>query len=342
MTVRRHFASDNYAGVHPEVLAAIAEANVGHAPSYGADPWTARARELIRAEFGERAEPFFVFGGTGANVVALSAMLLPWQGVICPAGAHINVDECGAPERITGAKLIPIVTADGKLRPGDLDIPLAKRGDEHSVQPRVVSISQTTELGTAYSPSEVQALADYAHQNGLLLHVDGARLANAAAGLGVGLAELTVGAGVDLLSFGGTKNGLIGAEAVIVFTGDAGQLKFLRKQAAQLPSKMRFVSAQFIALMTGRLWHRSASHANAMARRLAAGIEHHPIVKLTQRVDGNSVFATIPRGYIPALQQRYHFYLWNEPESEVRLMCSWDTTEADVDGLLGALREIVR
>jgi threonine aldolase len=342
MTPRHHFASDNYAGVHPAVLDAIAEANTGHAPSYGADPWTHRARELIQAEFGSAAEPFFVFGGTGANVVSLSAMLRPWQAVVCAAGAHIYVDECGSPERFTGCKLIPVQTTDGKLRPDDLAPALARTGDEHGVQPRVVSISETTELGTAYAAREIRALADHAHHHNLLLHMDGARLANAAVGLDSTLAALTVDAGVDVLSFGGTKNGLMGAEAVIVFGRESGDLKFLRKQAAQLASKMRFLSAQFIALMSNGLWRANAAHANAMARRLAAGLARQARVSISQQVDGNAVFAQVPAEYIPALQQRYGFYVWNEPRSEVRLMCSWDTTEEDVDGLLLAFAELVR
>ncbi|MEP6475552.1 MAG: aminotransferase class I/II-fold pyridoxal phosphate-dependent enzyme [Gemmatimonadota bacterium] len=342
MTIRRHFASDNYAGVHPAVLQAIADANVGHASSYGADPWTAQATDLIRREFGPRAEPFFVFNGTGANVVALSAILQPWQAVLCPAGAHINVDECGSPERFTGCKLLTVPTTDGKLRPDDMTAALARIGDEHSVQLRAISISQTTEYGTAYSATEVRALADHAHRHHLLLHMDGARLANAAVGLGATLAELTADAGVDILSFGGTKNGLLGAEAVILFTVDPASLKFLRKQAAQLASKMRFLSAQFIALLTDRLWHTNASHANRMAARLAAGLARFPRLNLTQPVDANSVFAQVPAEYISALQERYRFYLWDQPKSEVRLMCAWDTTEADVDGLLAAMAEIVR
>lgn len=342
MIAPRQFTSDNFAGVHPAVLQALAEANVGHAPSYGADAWTTRAAELIRAEFGSRAAPFFVFGGTGANVVALSSLLRPWQAVVCPAGAHIAVDECGAPERFTGCKLLTVPTTDGKLRPDDLAGALAGVGDEHRAQPAVVSISQTTELGTAYTALEVRALADHAHRHGLRLHMDGARLANAAAGLGATLAALTVEAGVDILSFGGTKNGLMGAEAVIVFDGDGSDLRYLRKQSAQLASKMRFLSAQFIALLSDRLWHANATHANAMARRLAAGLGGHPRIRITQPVEANAVFAQVPAQYIPALQERYSFYLWNPLTSEVRWMCAWDTTESDVDGLLAAIGEIVR
>jgi threonine aldolase len=343
MTAPRHFASDNCAGAHPEVIRAIAEANVGHAPSYGADRWTARAVELFRAELGPEAEVYPVFGGTGANVVALSALLRPWEAVICPEGAHICVDECGAPERFIGVKLIGVPTADGKLRPADVEQAIRGIGDEHRVQPRVVSVSQATELGTVYTPGELRALADAAHAHGLLIHVDGARLANAAASLGVPLRALTTDAGIDALSFGGTKNGLLGAEAV-VFLGQRAvpEPRYLRKQAMQLASKMRFLSAQFIALLEDGLWQRSAVRANAMACRLRDGLKNHPRIRITQPVESNAVFAIVPPEYIPPLQDRFGFLVWNERTSEVRWMCSWDTTEGDVDGLLGAIREIVK
>lgn len=342
MTDPRGFASDNNAGAHPSVLEAVAAANVGHAPAYGADRWTARAEELLRGAFGSEAVPFFVYGGTGANVVALSALLAPWQGVICAAGAHINADECGAPERFTGCKLLPVATRDGKLRPEDLAPALSKVGDQHSVQPAVVSISQSSELGTVYTPLEIRALADHAHAHRLKLHVDGARLANAAVSLNTTLAALISEAGVDLLSFGGTKNGLLGAEAVIWFGGGDPQLRFLRKQAAQLPSKMRFLAAQFIALLSDDLWRRNAANANAMARRLATGLARFPRIRISQPVEANAVFAELPPERIPALQARYPFYVWNEATSEVRWMCSWDTTESDVDAFLAVIAEVVK
>jgi threonine aldolase len=342
MNQSRGFASDNNAGAHPAVLESVAAANVGHAPAYGADRWTTRAKELLQREFGNGAAAYFVYGGTGANVVALSALLAPWQGVICPAGAHINVDECGAPERFTGCKLLPVTTRDGKLRPADLAPALAKLGDQHSVQPAVVSISQATELGTVYTAEEVRQLADAAHASRLRLHVDGARLANAAVSLGTSLAALTAEAGVDILSFGGTKNGLLGAEAIVCFGGNGPELQFLRKQAAQLPSKMRFLSAQFIALLESGLWQRNASNANAMARRLAAGLTRYPRIRISQPVEANAVFAELPPDRIPGLQARYPFYVWNEATAEVRWMCSWDTTEADVDAFLAVIGEVVR
>jgi len=343
MPVPRHFTSDNCAGAHPEVIRAIAEANVGHALSYGADRWTLRATELVRAELGPEAEVLPVFGGTGANVVALSALLRPWEAVICAEGAHIAVDECGAPERFLGCKLIGVPTADGKLRPADIAQAIRGIGDEHRAQPGVVSISQATELGTVYTPDDLRSLAAAARSHELLIHMDGARLANAAASLGVPLRALTTDAGIDALSFGGTKNGLLGAEAV-VFLGQRAvpEARYLRKQATQLASKMRFLSAQLIALLEDGLWLRSASRANAMARRLQAGLAAHPRIRITQPVESNAVFAIVPSEYIPPLQDRFGFLLWNEGTSEVRWMCSWDTTEEDVDGLLAAIQEVVR
>ena len=338
----RGFASDNNAGAHPAVIEAVASANVGHAPAYGGDRWTAHAVQLVKQEFGPDASMHLVYGGTGANVVSLSALLAPWQAVICPAGAHINVDECGAPERFTGCKLLPVATRDGKLRPEDLAPALAVLGNQHSAQPAVVSISEATELGTVYTPAEVRALADAAHAGGLSLHMDGARLANAAVSVGTSLAALTADAGVDILSFGGTKNGLLGAEAVISFSGRASDLIFLRKQAAQLSSKMRFLAAQFIALLESGLWKRNATNANAMAQRLAAGLTRFSRIRISQPVEANAVFAEMPREWIRPLQERSPFYVWNEATNEVRWMCSWDTTAEDVDGFLALIGEVAR
>jgi len=342
MTAGRHFASDNYAGVHPAVLAAIAEANVGHQPSYGRDAYTERAEALFRQHFGETARVWLVFNGTAANVLGLEAVLRPHEAVICAAGAHINVDECGAPERFIGCKLVSVETADGKLRPADITPHLGQVGDEHRVQPRVVSISQATELGTVYWPGEIQALADVAHRHDLLLHMDGARLANAAAGLGKSLREITAEAGVDVLSFGGTKNGLLGTEAVVFLNGlDPAEMPFIRKQGMQLASKMRFLAAQFIALLGTDLWRQNAEHANRMARRLAERLGDVAGITLTQPVEANGVFARVPPQHIPALQERASFYVWNAATSEVRWMTAWDTTEDDVDRFAAAVREIV-
>ncbi len=338
----RAFASDNNAGVHPEVLAAIAAANAGHARSYGHDPLTAQAEALFRDHFGPTARAFFLFNGTAANVVGLQAVTRPHHAIICAESAHIHVDECGAPERFTGCKLVTVPTSDGKLRPEGLDRLLFGVGDEHRVQPRVVSTTQATEMGTVYRPEEIRALADWAHGHGMLLHQDGARICNAAVALGLPFRALTTDAGVDLLSFGGTKVGLLGAEAV-VFLGETAtdDVPWIRKQAMQLASKMRFLSAQFIALLGTDLWQRNAAHANRMAALLAERIRGVPGVTLTQPVETNGVFARIAPRHIPSLQERAFFYVWNPETSEVRLMTAWDTTEEDVESFARAVREIV-
>ncbi|MGH2920294.1 MAG: threonine aldolase family protein [Solirubrobacteraceae bacterium] len=339
----RAFASDNYAGAHPDVLAAVAEANADHAPAYGADPWTARAEELLRERFGERAACFLVFNGSAANVLCLRAMCRAWESVVCPATAHINVDEAGAPERIAGVKLQPVATPDGKLTPALVEAQIGRIGDEHAVQQRVVSVSQSTELGTVYSAGELAALAECAHARGLLLHVDGARLANAAAALDVSMRELVTDAGVDALSFGGTKNGLLLGEAVILLRPElADGFVNLRKQTLQLASKGRFLAAQFIALLEDDLWRRNAAHANAMAARLAAALVDMPGVQITQPVQANAVFALLPAQVTPELQRDWHFYVWNEATGEVRLMCSWDTTAEEVDALAAAVASACR
>ncbi|MFL5913079.1 MAG: threonine aldolase family protein [Gaiellaceae bacterium] len=336
---RGGFASDNNAGALPEVLEAVAAANAGHAPAYGADDWTARAQERFREHFGPEARAFPVFNGTGANVLALRASMRPFEAVVCAETAHLNVDECGAPEHVAGAKLLTVATPDGKLTPELVAPRLVRFGDEHAVQPRVVSISQSTELGTVYRAAEVEALADYAHEQGLLLHMDGARLGNAAAALEVPLRALTTDAGVDLLSFGGTKNGAICAEAVVVLRAGLGDgMEYLRKQSMQLASKMRFLSAQLDALLTDDLWRRTAAHANAMARRLADAL--HGAVEITRPVEANAVFAKLPRAITEQLQRDWSFYIWDEATDEVRWMCSWDTTESDVDAFAEAVREL--
>ena len=328
----RSFASDNYAGALPEVLDAIAAANSGHAPAYGADEWTKRAEGRFRDEFGDDARAYLVFNGTGANVVALRALTNPWDAVVCAETAHLNVDEGGAPERIGGLKLLTVATPDGKLTPELVAPKLVRFGDEHAVQPRVISITQSTELGTVYTPDEIQALADLGHEQGMLLHVDGSRLANAAAALDVPLRAITTDAGVDALSFGGTKNGLVLGEATVLLRAGLGEgIEYLRKQSMQLASKMRFLAAQFDALLDDERWRRSAAHANAMARRLAEGVAGVDGVRVTQSVDANAVFAVLPPGVAERLQQRWRFYVWDETTGEVRWMCSWDTSPQDVD-----------
>ena len=343
-TGARGFASDNFAGAHPDVMAAIGAANHGHAAAYGADPWTAACVERFREHFGATARTFPVFNGTGANVVCLRAALRPFEAAICPASAHLAVDECGAPEALAGVKLLTVQTGDGKLTPELVDRAIERIGDQHAVQPRLLSISNATELGTVYSGSETRALADFARSRGLLLHVDGARLANAAAGLGASLASLTAAAGVDILSFGGTKSGLLFGEAVVVLDEELGDgLEFLRKQSMQLASKMRFLSAQLAALLEDDLWLRNARHANAMARRLADAVSSIDGVTLTQAVEANAVFATLPGPAIERLREalpgELPFYVWDERRDEVRWMCSWDTTTEDVDRFAEAVAE---
>jgi threonine aldolase len=332
------FASDNHAGAHAQVIAAVVAANEGHAPAYGGDPWTDRAAARFREHFGPRARAFPVFNGTGANVLCLLALAQPWQAVVCARTAHLHVDECGAPER-AGRKLLTVETPDGRLTPSLIEPLLVRIGDEHVVQPRVVSITQSTELGTVYTPDAVAALGGWAHGHGMLLHVDGARLCNAAASLGVPLRALTTDAGVDALSFGGTKNGLLGAEAVVLLRDDLGDgFKYLRKQAMQLASKMRYISAQLDALLAGDLWERSAAHANAMARRLADGVRDVPGVRVTQPVEANGVFAILPPDATERLQRDWPFYVWDEGTGEVRWMTAWDTRPDEVDAFAAAVR----
>jgi threonine aldolase len=343
MTHARGFASDNSSGVHPDILQAIVNANTGHALAYGDDHYTAAAVEAFRAHLGPDVAVYFVFGGTGANVAGLSAVTRPHQAVLCSEHSHIHVDECGAPERFGGFKLLPLPAPDGKLA---LDL-LARLldgyawGDAHRSQPRVLSFAEATEYGTVYTPAEIAALAALAHRHDLLVHVDGARIANAAAGLNVPLRALTTDAGVDLLSFGGTKNGMLYGEAVVFFDAAlAPEMPFVRKQATQLPSKMRFVAAQFSALLAGDLWRRNAAHANAMARRLAAALDGAPGVRITQPVEANAVFAALAREHIAALQRTFDFYVWDETLDEVRWMTSFDTTPEDVDACAALIREV--
>lgn len=340
---RCEFASDNYSGIHPEVLEAIQRANGGHQIAYGEDAYSAHLGEVFRAHFGPDAEVCCVFNGTGANVVALQAMTDRWQAVLCAEDAHINTDECGAPERIGGMKLLPVVTETGKLRPDDIDRGAAGAGDAHRAQPAVVSVTQPTEGGACYTPEELRALCTRAHERGMAVHVDGARLPNAAAALDVGLAALTTDAGVDVVSFGGTKNGTMCGDAIVVLTpGAVRGVDYLRKSSMQLASKMRFLSVQFEALLTGDLWWRNARHANAMARRLADAVRTVHGVRLVREPEVNSVFAVLPGTVAERLQKRFRFYTWNERTGEVRWMTTFDTTESAVDEFAAALAEEVR
>ncbi len=339
---RRHLASDNWSGVHPEVIAAIAAANSGHVPSYGHDAYTAAATEKLRAEFGESAQIFFVFSGTGANVLGLETLALPFNTVICAETAHIYTSECGASEKHVGCKLSPVPTADGKIDRDGIARHLHDFGNDHHVQPAAVSISQATEYGTVYTPDEVTVIAAFAHEHGLRLHMDGARLANAAAGLGTSLRAISGDAGVDVLSFGGTKNGMIAGEVVIFFDPElARNFAYRRMQGMQLASKMRFIAAQFDALLTDGLWRRSADHANRMAALLGHGLAGIDACRLTQRVEANEVFAIIPREHISVLQEECFFQVWNEKTSEARFVTSFDTSEEDVAGFLNAARKVL-
>ena len=342
MTARRHFASDNNAGVHPAVWRAMQSAGDGHVRSYGHDELTRRVESLFCEQFGPGAQAWMVFTGTAANVLGLESLTRPHHAIICAEGAHIAVDECGAPERFTGCKLLTVRTADGKLRPSDLPGLLTALGDEHRVQPSVVSISQATEVGTVYTVEQVRALASAAHAHGLTLHMDGARMANAAASLKVHLRAFTTDAGVDVLSFGGTKNGLLAAEAVVLLQGQSpADMPFIRKQGMQLASKMRFIAAQFLAYFEDELWRRNADHANRMARRLAVGVSDIPGVVVTRPVEANGVFARMPPERIAALQEWALFYVWDAELAEVRWMTAWDTTEEDVDAFIAAIREVM-
>jgi threonine aldolase len=333
------FASDNYAGAHAEVVRAIVTANAGHTPSYGADPWTRRMEECFAAHFGTHAMAFAVFNGTAANVLGLSLLLRRYEAVICAETAHLNTDEGGAPEQVGGMKLLTVPTGFGKLTPADVSTRLTAQGDQHQPQPRAVSISQPTELGTCYSMDEMAALAEMAHSNGLYLHVDGARLANAAVSLDCSLAEAVVGA--DVVSLGGTKNGLLGAEAVVVLRPELGDsFRFVRKQGMQFGSKMRFLAAQLVALLEGDLWQRNASHANAMAQRLHAGLEGIPSVTVMYPPQVNSVFASLHPTHIALLQRDHDFYTWDADRHIVRWMTAFDTNPRDVDDFLADIRRV--
>lgn len=337
----RSLASDNYAGVHPSVLAAMIAANADHAPAYGSDATTDHAVDAFRRELGNQVDVFMTFNGTGANVVGLQSLMHTWEAVICSSTAHINVDEGGAPEKLLGSKIIDLQTPDGKLTPDLINSVEWRLGDVHQSQPKVVLITQSTEYGTCYSPEEIRAIADTAHARGLALYLDGARIANAAASFNVSLRAMTTDAGVDVMSFGGTKNGAMAAEAVIVLNPElniSGDLGFIRKQYMQLSSKMRFTSAQFIALLTDELWLENAKHANSMAQRLADGVKEIQGVTITQPTQANAVFAKLPPTAIPRLQAHTPFYVWNEAQSEVRWVCSWDTTEKDLDEFTDALK----
>ncbi|MBV8498274.1 MAG: aminotransferase class V-fold PLP-dependent enzyme [Candidatus Eremiobacteraeota bacterium] len=339
-SVRRSFGSDNNAPVAPEILEAIVGANAGDAVGYGDDAWTARAIDRFKETFGEGTDVYFTLNGTGANVAALSSLLRPWEAVLAPASAHLQTDECGAFERFSGSKVIPIPTTDGKLRPADLEPYLLVGHDVHFPQPRAVSISQATELGGVYELAELRELCGFAHDHGLIVHVDGARLSNAAVALAATLRESSVDAGVDVLTFGGTKNGLMLGDAICFFEPKlhARAAPFVQKQAMQLASKMRYVAAQFEALLAQERWARYAAHANAMAQRLHERIREIPQVRVTRPVRCNAIFATLERGAIERIREDFFFYVFDESLPEVRWMTHWATTPQDVDDFAACIR----
>jgi threonine aldolase len=338
---QRGFASDNNSGAHVKVVEAIAAANSGHCIGYGDDSWTRACEEQFRRLFGADIHLFLTMGGTGANVVALQALLRSHEAVVCVDTAHINEDECGAPEKFTGSKLLPVPSADGKLRVANVEAFLASRGFEHHVQPRVISLTQSSELGTVYQPEEIQALVDFAHANGMYLHIDGARLANASASLNLPPAAFTTDLGVDVFSFGGTKNGMVLGEALIFSpTFDVEQIPYIRKQSMQLFSKMRFISAQFLAVLEDDLWLTMAEHANAMARKLAGRIAKFPFIEVTHAVEANAIFVRMPEIMIAPLQKEFFFYVWDERRSQVRWMTAFDTSEADIDAFVATIERL--
>ncbi|MFZ0390062.1 MAG: low specificity L-threonine aldolase [Calditrichia bacterium] len=338
----RGFASDNNAGVHPRILEAMMHANRGHVVGYGDDPFTEKALSKFKEIFGEQTETFFVFNGTAANVLGLKAMTESWHSVICGEQAHMQVDECGAPEKFTGCKLLPVPDQHGKIHVNDIQKHLHDFGFEHHSQPKVISITQATELGTVYTPGEIREIAELAHSNDMYLHMDGARLSNAAVSLNCSLLETSGGAGVDVLSFGGTKNGMMFGEAIVFFQPElARNFKYIRKQGMQLGSKMRFISAQFLELFRYDLWMRNAEHSNHMAQLLKDKIAEIPQIRISRPVQANGVFAVVPTEIIKPLQDSFFFYVWDEAVSEVRWMTSFDTTESDVGHFVQEIKERV-
>ncbi len=335
-------ASDNYSGVHSEVIEALIRANVEHQGSYGSDEFTARAIKLFKNHFGEITEVFFVYNGTGANVLGLSSLTQSFHSILCSELAHINVDESTAPEKFTGCKLIGIETKDGKIYPDQVEEKIQRVGDQHHPQAKVISISQSTEYGTVYTVEEIIALSAVAKKHNLYLHMDGSRIGNAAVSLNKDFRTFTRDAGVDILSFGGTKNGMMFGEAILIFNPElAKDFFYRRKQGMQLHSKMRFISAQFEAMLSNDLWKRNAIHSNTMAKKLEQGLRTIPRVTITQSVDGNGVFALFPKEIIPELQKEIFFYVWNDRTSEVRLMCSFDTKEEEINRLVNRIKALI-
>ncbi len=341
----KSFASDNWSGVCPEIMEALtATNNAGHIPAYGEleDPVTLEAEKKFNEVFGTSVKVFFVYNGTAANVLGVQHLMRPYQAIVSAHSSHMNEDECGAPEKISGSKIYTIESDDGKITAEDVKPFLRSVGFQHHSQPKVISISQVTEKGTVYTPDEIATLADFAHANNMYLHVDGARIANAAVALGVSFKEMITDTGVDVLSFGGTKNGLMFGEAVVFLNPVlANDFEYSRKQGMQLHSKMRYIAAQFDRYLTRDLWKQNATAANRMARLLADELVRIPQVKVSREVKANGVFVLLPESITETLQQHYYFHVWNYDVNEVRLMCSWDTTEEDVRGFIDVLKGLV-
>jgi len=340
MEIKFGFASDNTAGVHPLIMDEIRSANNGHTIGYGYDRFTEEAMALFKEQLGSETETFFVFTGTAANVLSLSGVTRSWNSVITASTAHLEQDECGAPEKFTGCKVLTVDSADGKISPGSVEKHMHGFDFEHHSQPKVISITQSTEMGTVYTPEEIKEIADFAHGHGLLLHMDGARIANAAVSLDLPFKTFTTDAGVDILSFGGTKNGMMFGEAVCFLkSGLSGDFKYIRKQSMQLASKMRFISAQYIAYFRDDLWKKCASHSNTMASVLAEKISSVKGITITQPVQANGVFVIMPPQVAEKVCRKYFFYPWNEKTSEYRIMTGWDTSEEDIGGLVKILMQ---
>lgn len=342
MKYAKDFASDNNAGVHPDIMKIILDSNTGYVHAYGDDSYTLKAIEKFRTIFGENIDVYFVLNGTAANILSLQSAVQPYNSIICADTAHLNTDECGAPEHFTGCKLISLPTEDGKLTTKQLEKSISFYTEVHFSQPKVISITQSTERGTVYTQDEIKAIANFAHKHGLFLHMDGARLSNAAASLNVGLKDITTAMDVDVLSFGGTKNGMMFGEAIVFFNKKLStNFKYIQKQAAQLISKMRYLSIQFYALLSNDLWLKNAQNANAMAKLLAQELSCIPQIRITQKVEANSVFAIFPPQYIKKIQQEFYFYMWNEKISEVRFMTSFNTIEEDIRNFIRSVRKVI-
>lgn len=340
--LKKTFASDNYSGVHPAIMDALVRANQGHAASYGADDLTAAAIRKFEDLFGRNVEAYLVYNGTGANVVGLQTLTRSFHSVLCAELAHINVDESTAPEKFLGCKLVAVSAPDGKMTPADIERKINRLDDQHHPQAKVISLSQSTEYGTVYTIDELKAISAVAKKYKMFFHMDGSRISNAAVSLGTDFASFTRDVGVDVLSFGGTKNGMMFGEAIIVFNSEAAEyLKYFRKQGMQLHSKMRYIGAQFLALLSNDLWRFNASNANRMAKLLEQELRRISQIRITQAVDANGVFAIFPEKIIQPLQQENFFYVWNDRTNEVRLMCSFDTTEDDVKNFTRKLRELL-